>query len=276
MAWYDFLTSPKALDVAGNIGSALITAGGARDAAAAQERAGQQAASMAEFKPYSVTTGFGTSFFDKEKQQAGYDLDPGLQAFRDTFYQGANKFLGQVQDDPMKAAQDYFNRQQGLLTNTRAAEDIAGRMAGLQSGRIGLGLSGASQGAGAGTGYVNPDQYSRDLARAQIDAQLSAAAMDYGQADIDRAISRGTGLLQTGMGIEEAGMTPLTIGADIGSQQAVSGANAGRNLLGGALSAADTRLASSLGSAGLFQNAAMAAGGMRVNPVTGKTERYPT
>ena len=260
MAWYD---------IAGNIGAALIARNAAKDAAAANLAAGQQAAAAAEFKPYSITTGFGTSYFDKDKQQAGYEIDPALKAFQDTYYQGAGQFLGQVTADPMEAARRYQQQQMGLLTDPRLAEDQALRLQQLQSGRIGLGLSGISQGAGAGTGLVNPEQYQRDLARARIDAEIAASSIGMGQSDIDRAISRGTGLFQTGAGIEELAMKPLTLGADIGSKQAVAGAQQGANLLAGGQAAAQANLASGVGTAGMFKNAAMAYGGMRFNPVTG-------
>ena len=42
----------------------------AQDAAEAQQRVAEQAASMSEFKPYTVTSGFGTGFFDEEAQKA--------------------------------------------------------------------------------------------------------------------------------------------------------------------------------------------------------------
>lgn len=264
MAWYD---------IVGNIGSALIARNAARDASAAQLAAGQQAAAAAEFKPYSITTGFGTSYFDKDKQQAGYEMDPALKAFQDTFYQGAGEFLGQVTADPMEAARRYQEQQMGLLSPYRAAEDEALRAQQLQTGRIGLGLSGVSQGAGAGTGYVNPQQYQRDLARERINAEIAADAYNMGQSEIDKNILRGTGLLTTGTGLEELAMKPLTIGADIGNKAAVAGAQQGANLLSAGNAAAQTNLATGLGTAGLFKNTAMAAGGMRFNPVTGGYEK---
>ena len=230
----------------------------------AQEAAGQSAqanieaakiaAEAAKFKPYSISTGFGTSYFDENKQQAGYTLDPTLQAFRNAMYGGAGEFLGQIKTDPQAAAQQYYNQQQALMAGQRGAEDIALRQQQLQSGRIGLGLSGASQGAGAGTGYVNPEQYQQQLARAQADQQLAAQSTQLAQADIDRAIGRGTGLLQTGLGIEEYGLRPLTIGADIGSKQAVSGGNQAQALLGGGQAAAQANLAGGLAGAGMFGN----------------------
>ena len=226
----------------------------ARESAQANTEAAKIAAEAAKFKPYSISTGFGSSFFDENKQEAGYTLDPTLQAFRDAMYGGAGEFMGQIQSDPTAAAQQYYNQQQGIMAGGRGAEDIALRNQQLQSGRIGLGLSGASQGAGAGTGYVNPEQYQRDLARSQQDQALAASSTQMAQADIDRAISRGTGLLQTGLGIEEYGLKPLQIGADIGNRAATAGANQGNMLLAGGQAAANANLAGGLAGAGMFGN----------------------
>jgi hypothetical protein len=238
------------------IGSTLFSSNAASkaasQAAAAQQAAGNQAAAAAEFKPYGVTTGFGTSYFDPKTQQAGYQLDPVLEAFRNSMYAGAGEFMGQVQSDPQEAAQNYYNQQQALMAGGRGAEDIALRQQQLNSGRIGLGLSGEAMGAGAGTGYVNPQQYQQQLARSQQDQQLAAQSQQMAQADIDRAISRATGLFQTGAGIEEMGLRPLTIGADIGSRQQVSGNAQAQALLSGGQGAADARLAGGIQQANMF------------------------
>ncbi len=238
------------------VGSTLFSSNAASNAAdraaAASTAAGNQAAAAAEFKPYGVTTGFGTSYFDPKTQQAGYQLDPVLEAFRNSMYAGAGEFMGQVNTDPQAAAQNYYNQQQALMAGGRGAEDIALRQQQLQSGRIGLGLSGAAMGAGAGTGYVNPQQYQQQLARAQQDQQLAAQSTQLAQADIDKAISRATGLFQTGAGIEELGLRPLTIGADIGSKQQVSGNAQAQALLSGGQGAADARLAGGIQQANMF------------------------
>ena len=240
------------------IGSSYFSnkaAGDAADrAAAASTAAGNQAAAAAEFKPYGVTTGFGTSYFDPKTQQAGYQLDPVLEAFRNSMYAGAGEFMGQVNTNPQEAAQNYYNQQQALMAGGRGAEDIALRQQQLNSGRIGLGLSGAAMGAGAGTGYVNPQQYQQQLARSQQDQQLAAQSQQLAQADIDKAISRATGLFQAGSGIEEMGMRPLTIGADIGSRQAVSGGNQAQALLAGGQGAAQANLAGGINQANMFGN----------------------
>ena len=238
----------------------------ARESAQAQIEAAKIAAEAAKFKPYSISTGFGTSFFDENKQEAGYTLDPTLQKFRNAMYGGAGEFMGQIQTDPTKAAEQYYQQQQGILAPQRQAEDIALRQQQLQSGRIGLGLSGASQGAGAGTGYVNPEQYQRDLARSMADQQLAAQSTQLAQADIDRAIARGTGLLQSGMGIEQMGLQPLQIGADIGNRVATAGANQGQMLLAGGQGAANANLAGGLGMANMMLSGAQGAMGMWSRP----------
>tara|TARA_R110000803_G_scaffold51682_1_gene106679 strand:- start:782 stop:1570 length:789 start_codon:yes stop_codon:yes gene_type:complete len=238
------------------IGSSLFSnkaaKGAASDAAAASLAAGERAAAAAEFKPYGISSGFGTSYFDTENQKAGYQLDPVLEAFRNSMYAGAGEFMGQVQADPQEAAQNYYNQQQGLMAGGREAEDIALRNQQLQSGRIGLGLSGAAMGAGAGTGYVNPQQYQQQLARSQQDQQLAAQSQQLAQSDIDRSISRATGLFQTGAGIEEMGLRNLTIGADIGSKQQTSGNAQAQALLAGGQGAADARLAGGIQQANMF------------------------
>jgi hypothetical protein len=49
----------------------------AAEAAAASQRAlGDKAVAMSEFKPYSITSGVGSSYFDEKNQRAGYELNP--------------------------------------------------------------------------------------------------------------------------------------------------------------------------------------------------------
>ena len=61
--------------IAGAVAGPLIGGLMAPKAPKAQQAAG--------FTPYGVTTGFGTSTFDKKKQTAGYTLTPEMQAFRE-------------------------------------------------------------------------------------------------------------------------------------------------------------------------------------------------
>lgn len=230
-------------------------------AAAANIEAAKIASDAAQFRPYAISTGFGTSYFDPSKSQAGYEIDPLLAAFRDKFYGTGAQFLDQMQVDPQAAAQQYYQEQQALMAPQRQAEDIALRQQQLQSGRIGLGVSGQALGAGA-PGVINQGQYQRDLARAQADAMLAAQSRERAQSDIDRLIARGTGLFQTGLGVEEQALRPLTIGADIGSRQAVAGGQQANALLQGGLGAAQANLAGGIGAANALLGGAQAFSGL--------------
>lgn len=214
-----------------SIYSANKTQEAAREAARAQQQLGEKVASYAEFKPYSVTSGFGTGYFDTSKQQAGYEIDPLLAMYRDRLYSMGAGAIDQAAVDPNVAAQRFLSQQQGLLAPTRQAEDIALRQQQLGRGRIGLGLSTQAMGAGNAGGYVNPEQYQREVARARADAEQATKAYDYGQAELDRFLSRGTGLFTQGFGVEELGMKPLTMGADLGKTGASAGSNQAQGLL---------------------------------------------
>ena len=214
--------------------------------------AGREAAGMAEFKPYAVTSGFGTSAFDTANQTATYTLDPRLAAYRDQLYGLSEQGMAGINLDTQQAAQDYYNKQQGLMAGGRTAEDIALRQQQLNSGRIGLGLSGAAMGAGAGTGYVNPEQYQRDLARGQIDAQLAANADLAARRQLDEDIARATGLFSVGTGVEQLGYGTMDTGAAYGGKQAEAGARAGNLLYGGLSSASESYKAGDVAEASMW------------------------
>ena len=234
-------------------------------AADAQVQAAEIAAEAAKFKPYAITSGFGKSAFDTENNTATYDLDPRLAAYRDQLYGLSQQGMGGINLDTQQNAQNYYNQQQGLLAGGRGAEDIALRQQQLNSGRIGLGLSGEAMGAGAGTGYVNPEQYQRDLARGQVDASMAANADQIARQQLDQDIARSTGLFNQGAGVEKLGMENLTIGADIGNKAAVAGAAQGRSLLEGGMGAAQSNLAGGLNKANMYQNIGNTMGGMFSN-----------
>jgi hypothetical protein len=214
-------------------------------AANAQIEASKIAAEAARFRPYGITTGFGTSSFDTNRDTGTYTLDPRLAAFRDQYYGGAQDVLDQQRGfDPQQFSQQVFAEQMGLLTPERQAQDEALRASQLSSGRIGFGITGTAAGAGTG-GMLNPQQFSLDRARALADAQLAAASREQGQTELDRLIGRGQGLLTYGTGLEALGMDSLKLGLDAGSRASTAGANQAQALLAGGMGAAESRLAGS-------------------------------
>lgn len=268
---FDWATSPSGLGTLGSLAQGYLTSSAQSDAAAAQTALTNQAASAAQFKPYSITTGFGQGFFNPETQQASYNLSPLMEAFRNQYYGGAAQAMDQWSNlDPQAAAQNYMAQQQGLLQPGRQAEDIALRNNMLKTGRIGLGLSSEAAGAGTG-GMVNPQQFALDRARALADAQMAAQSYSMGQADIDKAIARAQGLFQSGAGVEQLGMGAMTTGADIGKAGSSAGAAQANALLQGGTAATQANLAAGLGQASLFGNMGSSLSGLfapKAPPVT--------
>jgi len=234
---------PMTMAAIAQVGGGLLGGFGAKSGGGDISAAAARAAEMARFDPYGVTTGNARAIFDTKNKTATYELTPEMQARRDQLYGLSDEQLAGINLDTTQNAQDYYNQQQGLMAGGRGAEDIALRQQQLNRGRIGLGLSGAAMGAGAGTGYVNPEQYQRDLARAQEDAQLSALSSDRARAILDQDIARGQGLFNFGQGIEQLGINTMDIGANYGKASAQAGANAGNLLLGGQRAASEYNLA---------------------------------
>jgi hypothetical protein len=266
-----------------------------REANQANLEAARIAAEAAKFKPYSITSGFGRGFFDTEKGTAGYEIDPRLASFRDTLYGQAEQTMGSM-GTPEEVAQQYYQQQMGLLAPGRTQEDIMARERGLQTGRIGLGVSAGYGGAGDVSGMLNPDDFARMRARELSNAQIANESTTYGQSLIDKLIARGTGLFTAGAGVEQLGMSPLTMGADIGNKASVSqgqqanallqGGMAGsRAMLDAGTNAAQYNLAGNLATAGGIMQAGKTIGGMftqqpssfmtNYNSIGQRTNNYP-
>ena len=178
---------------------------------------------MANFRPYSIKTATGGTFFDKGTGAAGFNLSPEMQAYQDSLYGTAQTAAGGLTATPEAAAKAYMTQQQGLLQPQRTAEDLALRNQQLSRGRIGMGISSEAAGAGVG-GYVNQEQFQRDRARAQADAQIAANATQAGQTQQANQLAYTQGLFNAGNAPEQYGMNQLTLGGNLGNQQAQAGA----------------------------------------------------
>ena len=232
----------------GILGS-LQSSGAAEDAAAAQLQAAKIAADAAAFKPYSVTTGLGQSYFNPETQTAGYTLDPALAAYRDKMMMMSAEALPTSMDTAANA-QQYYDEMQAMMAPSRQAENLQMQQDLFGSGRLGMRMAGA--GAGAGSGMVQPDVFGLNQARAQADQALAQQARAQAQTELDQAIARGTGLFQTGVGIEQLGLTPLELGGTFGGYGSTAGSTQANALLQGGLGAAQANLAAGLGTSNML------------------------
>lgn len=164
---------------------------------------------------------------------------------------------------PEESAQKYMMSQQNLLAPTRERQLAELRNRTFQRGREGLSVGGTGirPGGGLGLSATNPEMEAYYNSIAQQDAQLAANAEQEARNRIlfgQNLATGGAGLLggyysgqvgalapfQSSLGlqgsIENLGMTPLQVGAELGGRSATAGATAGRYLLGGGLSAAGT------------------------------------
>ena len=219
----------------------------AETAAEAQLQAGQQAADAAAFKPYSVTTGFGTGTFDTEAGTASYDIDPGLAAYRDALMSlGASALPEDI--DTAAQAQTYYDELQAMQAPARAQEDVALRQSLFGSGRLGMRLAGEAAGAGTGGGMYQPDVLGQQKARELANTAMAQQARQQALNELDAQIARGTGLFQQGLGVEQLAMTPLTMGGEFGGMASSAGANQAQMLMQGGLGAAQANLAAGVGA----------------------------
>ena len=89
---------------------------------------------MANFRPYSIKTATGGTFFDKDTGAAGFNLSPDMKAYQDSLYGTAQTAAGGLTATPEAAAKAYMTQQQGLLQPQRTAEDLALRKPGAPGG----------------------------------------------------------------------------------------------------------------------------------------------
>jgi hypothetical protein len=212
-----------------------------------------------------------------QAEQAQQQYQPLSQAATGLFGLG-QQYLAQ---SPQEVAAQYMRQQQDLLAPSRERQMAQLQNQLFQQGRGGLsvGATGTRPSGAAGLGATTPEMEAYYNAIAQQDAQLAAQAQQAGQQNVAFGaglFGTGAGMLGqyqagqvgalspfqtylgTGQSIEEMGQQPLTLGAGLGGQAAAYGANAGRSLLAGGLSAAETQQRGSSYSplGGLLQGAA--------------------
>jgi hypothetical protein len=205
---------------------------------AAQEearRSGQQAASMAQFRPVGITTRFGSSQFQVDPTtgqlvSAGYSSSPEIQAAQQRLMGLGAGYLAQ---SPEQVAADYMAKQQALLAPGRERESalLANQLA--NTGRTGLSIA-----QGGGLMAANPEQAALANARAMQDLALAAQANQAGQ----QQVQFGTGLFGQAGQLEQLAQQPLSLSSQLAQQAAQAGGTAGRLGLAGGLGAAEMGL----------------------------------
>ena len=195
-----------------------------------------------------------------QAEQAGQQYAPLQQGAQGLFGLG-QQYLAQ---SPQEVAAKYMAQQQDLLAPSRERSMAQLQNQLYQQGRGGLSVGATSMrpSGAAGFGAASPEMEAYYNAMAQQDAQLAANAQQAGQQNVAfgaglfgsgsqlmgqyqagqvGALNPFTTYLGGGQAIEQMGQQPLTLGAGLGGQAAAYGANAGRDLLTGGMSAALTQ-----------------------------------
>lgn len=254
-----------------SIGGGLISGSKAADASKGQAEAlraaAERASGMAQFKPYGMTTNFGSSTFDDG--QGGYKLSPQLQAIQnqlfsqagtydptragqaaEPIYGGASSLFNLAQQylatSPEQAAADYTKQQQGLLAPGREQQLAALRNQQFQTGRTGLATGGTTAG---GMQQTNPELAAYYNALAQSDRTIASKATEAGMerakfgaglfgtggdllSQVPKLTTAGYGPLEAQLGLlsttEKMGQQPFLLSQDLAGRYAQAGANQGK------------------------------------------------
>lgn len=207
----------------------------AQTGAAGQVQAAEIAAEAARFKPYNITTALGGVRFGD--QTADITYNPALARYRDQLF----NLAGSTLPEDIRAAEDAEYRR--LLEGSRGAleQQTAALGSGLfRSGRQGLDIYGA-----------NPEM--RAFAAGLMDREL--ALRSAAEQQIANRIAQSTGLFTSGVGVEQALLQPLDIGAQLGGRQAQAGATVGQLLGQGMSNAANLRMQGDIMGSSLRYNA---------------------
>lgn len=199
--------------------AADATMGAAQLGANAQLQAAQIAADRAKFRPYNVRTALGGVRFGD--QTVDVDYNPELAAYRDALLAMSRSAL--PQDIQQAEAAEYAAlRTAADPTRSRELSQLSSGL--FRTGRQGLDLYGA-----------NPEL--RAFNAAQIDKEIQLR--EQARANVASRIAQSTGLFEAGLGVENAALSPLEIGAQLGGRSASAGAIQAQALLRGGMGAAE-------------------------------------
>lgn len=234
----------------GSVVSGLFGKGGSGVAQQGIEEAARRAES-AYFKPYTVTTGTGTSAYQDGRLTA--QLSPEYQALLGQALGGAGGLLSQFQGfDPSQRAAEIYGEQAALLQPSfeQQATQLQSQLFG--TGRLGLRLAGESQGLGAGSGMVSPDALGLGRAQQQTLAQLAAQSRAQALGEQAQLGQMAQGLFGIGQGI--SGLEQQLIGQGLSAEQARAAAalGAGNLAISPYATAADMQQRQQESTAGFF------------------------
>lgn len=206
-----------------------------RQQQAALGQFGEQIAQQAEFRPFTVTTGLGTTTTTPTGGVA-VGLSPEQQALQQQLLGQATGLFGQVGVSPAEAQADIYEQIRATQRPEEERQRLAMEERLLSQGRLGL--------QSAAYGGASPELLALETARQEAMARAGLSARQQALAEQQQALAGATGLLAAGYSPQQQALEALRIGA-------VPAGMAQAGQLGGA------ELQAQLGRSGIEANLAM-------------------
>ena len=185
-------------------------------------RLGAEVAGMAEFKPFTVTTGLGTT---TTTPTGGIDvgLTPEQQALQTQLLSQAQGLFGQVGVDPSLAQADLYEQMRAVQRPEEERQRLALEERMLSQGRMGLSSS--------AYGGSSPELLAQETARQEAMARANLAARQQAMYEQAQALTAASGLLGAGYTPQSQALEALRMGTEVGKLADV-GRRTGAELFG--------------------------------------------
>jgi hypothetical protein len=170
-------------------------------------RLGTEVAGMTEFRPFTVTTGLGTT---TTTPTGGIDvsLTPEQQALQTQLLSQAQGLFGQVGVDPSVAQADLYEQMRAIQRPEEQRQALALEERMLSQGRLGL----RSDAYGGAT----PEMLAQAKAREEAMARANLAARQQAMGEQAQALQAASGLLGAGYMPQSQALEALRMGTEVG------------------------------------------------------------
>jgi hypothetical protein len=177
-----------------------------RQQQAALGQFGEQIAQQAEFRPFTVTTGLGTTTTTPTGGVA-VGLSPEQQALQQQLLAQATGLFGQVGVSPAEAQADIYEQIRATQRPEEERQRLAMEERLLSRGRLGL--------QSAAYGGASPELLALETARQEAMARAGLSARQQALAEQQQALAGATGLLAAGYSPQQQALEALRIGTAI-------------------------------------------------------------
>lgn len=182
---------------------------------------GQQVYEQAQFQPFTVTTGLGTTTADPTGS-VSVGLTPEQQALQNQLLSQATGLFGQVGVSPAEAQADIYEQIRATQRPEEERQRLAMEERLLSQGRLGL--------QSAAYGGSSPELLAMETARQEAMARANLGARQQAMAEQQQLLGTASGLLGAGYTPQQQALNALNV-ASIAPQLASRGALGGSELM---------------------------------------------